>query len=156
MCKRPLKRNKYVLGQNAELAFSCTCSLLKLLGNNGVEYVFLKNAVVEEIIATALQGSQVATAQPNPDVDGALYVSHSLMLLYFYSRNGEPLALQFNDVYGPVIPAISFCRNKSLTLRFPPFPPEIPPVVKTQSLPVANSSRAGSSHMHKSHTTLSL
>ena len=40
----------------------------------------------------------------------------------FY-RNREPLGLQFNDVYGPVIPAISFCRNKTLTLQFPP-PPE--------------------------------
>ena len=37
-------------------------------------------------------------------------------------RNGEPLHIYFSDVYGPVIPAISFCRNKSLTLRFPPFP----------------------------------
>ena len=42
-------------------------------------------------------------------------------MLSFY-RNGEPLGLQFGDVYGPVIPAISFCRNKMLTLRFPPFP----------------------------------
>ena len=36
----------------------------------------------------------------------------------FY-RNGEPLDMTFSDVYGPVIPAISFCRNKTLTLRFP-------------------------------------
>lgn len=42
--------------------------------------------------------------------------------LHTHCRNGEPLHIYFNDVYGPVIPAISFCRNKSLTLRFPPFP----------------------------------
>lgn len=42
----------------------------------------------------------------------------------FY-RNREPLGLQFNDVYGPVIPAISFCRNKTLTLQFPPLPEDV-------------------------------
>ena len=41
----------------------------------------------------------------------------------FY-RNGVPLGIEFSDISGPVIPAISFCRNKTLTLRFPP-PPEV-------------------------------
>ncbi len=41
--------------------------------------------------------------------------------LSFY-KNGQALGIQFKGVYGPVIPAISFCRNKTLTLRFPPIP----------------------------------
>ena len=44
-------------------------------------------------------------------------------------RNGEPLHIYINDVYGPVIPAISFCRNKSLTLQFRPFPQSTSPEI---------------------------
>jgi hypothetical protein len=43
----------------------------------------------------------------------------------FY-RNGKPLGIFFTDVYGPVIPAVSFCRHKTLTLRFPSSPPPSP------------------------------
>ena len=35
----------------------------------------------------------------------------------FY-RNGTPLGIEFSDISGPLIPAVSFCRNKTLTLRF--------------------------------------
>ena len=36
-----------------------------------------------------------------------------------YYCNGQPLDIRFTDISGPVIPAISFCRHKALTLRFP-------------------------------------
>ena len=66
----------------------------------------------------------------NPLYETLLKVVVSIMVAYplhfhfhFHTtRNGEPLHIYFDDVYGPVIPAISFCRNKSLTLHFPPFP----------------------------------
>ena len=70
--------------------------------------------------------------------------------LSFY-KNGEPLGMQFTDVYGPVIPAISFCRNKTLTLRFPPMPEQNNPfpviMVKERAPspdPKAEKQRAGS------------
>ena len=46
-------------------------------------------------------------------------------VMSFY-RNGKPLGIIFTDVYGPVIPAVSFCRHKTLTLRFPSSPPTSP------------------------------
>lgn len=46
-------------------------------------------------------------------------------IMSFY-RNGKPLGITFTDVYGPVIPAVSLCRHKTLTLRFPSTPPSSP------------------------------
>ena len=46
-------------------------------------------------------------------------------IMSFY-RNGKPLGITFVDVYGPVVPAVSFCRHKTLTLRFPSTPPPSP------------------------------
>ena len=49
-----------------------------------------------------------------------------------YYRNGKPLNITFTDVYGPVIPAVSFCRHKTLTLRFPSTPPSSPTLTLSQ------------------------
>lgn len=89
---------------------------------------------------------------------GAQWLGTEIWLMVMYQislRNGKPLALQFNDVYGPVIPAISFCRNKTLTLRFPPLPPLLKVTEdKSQTLPKA--SQSPSPKMKKSSTTMSL
>lgn len=41
-------------------------------------------------------------------------------LEYFY--NGQSLGVAFEDVKGPVIPAVSFCHHKRVTLHYPPIP----------------------------------
>ncbi|CAI8057044.1 hypothetical protein GBAR_LOCUS31069 [Geodia barretti] len=46
-------------------------------------------------------------------------------IMSFY-RNGKLLGIIFDDVHGPVVPAVSFCRHKALTLRFPSTPPTSP------------------------------
>ena len=77
-----------------------------------------------------------------------LDLSEHIMTFY---RNGKPLGITFTDVYGPVIPAVSFCRNKTLTLRFPNppsaavFPPKKEEVVARQKL----QSRSASTFMFK-------
>ena len=39
-----------------------------------------------------------------------------------YFRNGQSLGVAFEDVKGPVIPAVSFCHHKRVSLHFPPIP----------------------------------
>ena len=39
-----------------------------------------------------------------------------------YFHNGQPMGVAFEDVKGPVIPAVSFCHHKRVTLHYPPIP----------------------------------
>lgn len=39
-----------------------------------------------------------------------------------YFHNGQSLGIAFEDVKGPVIPAVSFCHHKRVTLHYPPIP----------------------------------
>ena len=66
-----------------------------------------------------------------------------------YYRNGKPLGITFTDVYGPVIPAVSFCRHKTLTLRFPSSPPSSP----TPTRPLADSEGMQQSSRARSQST---
>ena len=75
-----------------------------------------------------------------------------------YYRNGKPLGITFTDVYGPVIPAVSFCRNKTLTLRFPSTPPSSPvpprPLVRDPEPPQSRprSQSANAAMITENHT----
>ena len=56
-----------------------------------------------------------------------------------YFHNGQSLGIAFEDVKGPVIPAVSFCHHKRVTLHYPPVPKSHEAVERPRIITRSNS-----------------